>query len=89
VSEAVYEAHTGEYWYKGQNLTTLVLSKLEHVIGLVAEQEGRSFDDCYPEFATSRTYQNLIDMSTLLWSESAEFIASDYRQELQTQAYRS
>jgi hypothetical protein len=70
-----------KYFYKGKNLTTLILSKLEHVIGLLAEQEGREFDDCYIEFISSRTYQNIINTNTLLWGESAEFILDDYNRE--------
>jgi hypothetical protein len=71
-----------QYMYKGQNLTTLILSKLEHIIGLLAEQEGRAFDDCYVDFVSSKTYQNLINTNTLLWSESAEFILDDYNCEI-------
>jgi hypothetical protein len=70
-----------DYRYKEKNLTTLILSKLEHVIGLLAEQDARSFDDCYPEFISSKTYRNLINTNTLLWSESAEFILDDYNRE--------
>jgi hypothetical protein len=31
---------------------------------------------------TTKTYQNLMDTSTLLWSESAEFIVDDYYNEI-------
>ena len=70
-----------EYLYKGKNITTLILSKIEHVVGLLAEREDKSFDECYPEFVSSRAYQNLINTDTLLWGESAEYILDDYLQE--------
>jgi hypothetical protein len=75
-----------KYVYKGQNLTTLVLGKIEHVVGLVAERAGSSFEESYREFLMSRTYRNLTDPETLLWSESAEFIVDDYDRECATQA---
>jgi phospholipase C len=67
-----------KYGYKGKDLTTLILLKIEHVVGLIADRENRSFDECYPEFVSSRTYANLTSTDTLLWSESAEFIVDDY-----------
>jgi len=68
----------GEFYYKDKNLTTLILTKTEHVVGIIAEKEGRPFEDCYRDFLLSRAYQNLIDTETLLWGESAEFIVDDY-----------
>ena len=70
------------YVYRGKNLTTLILSKIEHVVGLIAEKTGRAFEDCYPEFISSLTYKNLLNTETLLWSESAEFITDDYFREI-------
>jgi hypothetical protein len=70
------------YYYKDKNLTTLILSKIEHVVGIVAENENLSFDECYPKFISSKTYHNLIHTETLLWGESAEFIVDDYYREI-------
>jgi len=70
-----------KYFYKGQNLTTLIISKIEHVVGILAENEVRSFEDCYRDFLVSRTYLNLLNTDTLLWGESAEFIVDDYYRE--------
>ena len=66
------------FYYKGKNLTTLILTKTEHVVEIIADKEKRSFEDCYRDFLLSKTYQNLVDTETLLWGESAEFIADDY-----------
>ena len=70
-----------KYFYRGQNLTTLILSKIEHVVGILAENEARSFEDCYRDFLVSKTYCNLLNTNTLLWGESAEFIVDDYYRE--------
>ena len=71
-----------KYYYKEKNLTTLILSKIEHVVNILAENETSSFEDCYRKFLLSRTYRNLLDTDTLLWGESAEFIADDYYREI-------
>jgi hypothetical protein len=70
------------YTYKNNNITTLVLTKLEHVVSLLAKHSGDSFENCYINFICSNTYRNLIDTETLLWSESAEFIIDDYYREI-------
>jgi hypothetical protein len=70
-----------KYSYKGKDLTTLILLKIEHIVGLIADRENRSFDECYPEFVSSRAYVNLSNSDTLLWGESAEFIVDDYYRE--------
>ena len=73
----------GGFYYKGKNLTTLILAKTEHVASIIADKEGRQFEDCYRDFLLSKAYQNLIDTETLLWGESAEFIVDDYYLESQ------
>ena len=73
----------GGYYYKGKNLTTLILTKTEHIASIIADKEGRQFEDCYRDFLLSKAYQNLIDTETLLWGESAEFIVDDYYLERQ------
>jgi hypothetical protein len=69
------------YLYKDKNITTLILGKIEHIVRLLAEKDGRQFDECYPAFISSRAYENLINTDTLLWGESAEFILDDYLRE--------
>jgi hypothetical protein len=71
-----------KYFYKDKNLTTLILTKIEHIVGLIAEHESRPFDSCYPEFISSDTYRSLMNTDTLLWSESSEFIVEDYYREI-------
>ena len=70
-----------EYSYKGQNLTALILMKIEQIVGIISENENRPFKDCYRDFLLSRAYRNLSDTDTLLWGESAEFIVDDYMRE--------
>ena len=70
-----------EYCYKGQNLTALILMKIEQTVGIIAEKESRSFKECYRDFLLSKAYRNLTDTDTLLWGESAEFIVDDYHRE--------
>ena len=70
-----------EYFYKEQNLTALILMKIEQTVGIIAEKESRPFKNCYRDFLLSRAYRNLTDTETLLWSESAEFIVDDYQRE--------
>jgi hypothetical protein len=72
-----------KYRYNGKDLTALILLKIEHVVRIISEQKNLPFDECYPAFILSRTYRNLINTETLLWGESAEFIADDYRRERQ------
>ena len=70
-----------EYFYKGQNLTALILMKIEQTVGIIAEKENRPFKECYRDFLLSRAYRNLTNTDTLLWGESAEFIVDDYQRE--------
>jgi hypothetical protein len=70
-----------KYKYKDKDLTTLILLKIEHIVDLIADRENCSFDECYPEFVSSRAYVNLSNPDTLLWGESAEFIVDDYYRE--------
>ena len=72
---------SGEYVYKGKNLTSLILIKAEHVVSLLADLKSVSFEHAYHDFLRSRTFQNLQNTQTLLWSESAEFIVDDYCRE--------
>ena len=40
----------GRYIYKEQDITLDVIMKIEHVTRMIAEKEGRNFDDCYKDF---------------------------------------
>jgi len=72
-----------DFYYKEKNITTLILTKIEHVVGIIAEKERCPFEDCYRDFLLSKTYRNLIDTETLLWGESAEFIVDEFYNEKQ------
>jgi hypothetical protein len=56
--------------------------KIEHVVRIIAEHEGKDFDTVYPIFLTSRTHRALCTPDTLLWAESAEFIVDEYSREI-------
>ncbi|MDR2109171.1 MAG: hypothetical protein LBP28_06915 [Coriobacteriales bacterium] len=70
-----------KYSYRGKNLTTLILAKLEHVACIIADREQITFEQAYREFMQSRAFENLRNTETQLWGESAEFIVDDYYRE--------
>jgi hypothetical protein len=67
-----------KYIYKGQDITTDVLFKIEHVVSILAEKEHIRFDDAYEMFVSSETYSILKRTDNLFWAESAEFIVDEY-----------
>ena len=69
------------YVYKGQDITLDILMKTENVIRIIAEKERRNFDDCYKGFVDSKTYIALKNTDSVMWAESAEFIADEYFRE--------
>jgi len=69
------------YVYKGQDITLDVIMKIEHVVRIIAKKENRKFDDCYKEFIDSKTYIALQNTDSVMWAESAEFIADEYFRE--------
>ncbi|MDR2923062.1 MAG: hypothetical protein LBU85_06955 [Treponema sp.] len=70
-----------KYIFKGQDITTDMLFKIEHIASILAEKENISFDDAYTMFVSSNTYNTLKRIENLYWSESAEFIADEYYRE--------
>ncbi|MCL2271182.1 MAG: hypothetical protein FWC19_00055 [Treponema sp.] len=68
----------GRYIFKGEDITTDLLFKIEQVASILAEKEGISFDDAHEKFVVSDTYNILIRVNNLYWAESAEFIADEY-----------
>ena len=71
------------YVYKGQDITLDVIMKIENVTRIIAEKECRDFDDCYKNFIDSKTYAILQNTDSVMWAESAEFIADEYCREKQ------
>jgi hypothetical protein len=67
--------------YKGQDVTVDVTLKIEHVVNIIAEQERLDFDAAYRRFAKTQTYAALQNTNSLMWAESAEYIADRYFEE--------
>jgi len=74
---------TGKYIYKGQDITTDVLFKIEQIVSILAKKENISFDDAYENFVFSNTYNILKRTENLYWAESAEFIADEYYRDVE------
>ena len=70
-----------KYIFRGDDITTDVLFKIEQIIGILAEKEKLSFDDAYEKFVFSNTYSILQRVENLYWAESAEFIIDEYYRE--------
>jgi len=70
-----------KYLYKGQDITTDILFKIEHVVSIIAEKEKTSFEDAYLKFLESNAYKLLQKTKCLMWAESAEFIVDEYYRE--------
>jgi hypothetical protein len=70
--------------YKEQDISVIILMVLERVVSLIAQQDNTSFECSYHQFLSSATYSRLLNPKTLMWSESAEFIADDYYLERHT-----
>ncbi len=73
------------YIYKGKDLSTLVLSKVEHVASMIAQQDDITFESAFFLLIQTKTFEKLIMLDTLLWSESAEYIVAEYYEELSQQ----
>ena len=67
-----------KYIFKGQDITTDMLFKIESIANILAEKENISFDDAYMAFVFSNTYDILKRTDNLYWAESAEFIVDEY-----------
>ena len=72
---------TGKYVFKGEDITTDVLFKIEHITRILAEKEHVSFEDAYENFVSSETYSILKRTNNLYWAESAEFLVDEYYRE--------
>jgi hypothetical protein len=67
--------------YNGQELTFILVQKIEHIVSIIAEIENTSFDYAYANFLGSKIYKSLQIPVSLLWAENAEFIADEYLRE--------
>ena len=70
-----------KYLYKGQDITTDILFKIEHIVSIIAEKEKISFEEAYLNFLNSNAYRLLQKTSCLMWVESAGFIVDEYYRE--------
>ena len=70
-----------KYIFNGEDITTDILFKIEHIVNIIAGKEQISFDDAYEVFVFSNTYSTLKQTDNLYWAESAEFIADEYYRE--------
>ena len=70
-----------KYIFKGEDITTDVLFKIEHIVNIMTEKEKISFDEAYKAFIFSNTYNILKQTENLYWAESAEFLVDEYYRE--------
>ena len=70
-----------KYSYKGQDITTDMMFKIEHIVNILAERENKDFDNVLATFLTSDIYRSLQQTDNLLWAESSEFIADEFERE--------
>jgi len=71
-----------KYVYRGQDITIDIIMKIEHVSRLIAEKKSCDFEQAYNDFVVSKTYYALQKTESVMWAESAEFIADEYFREL-------
>lgn len=69
------------YIYKGEDITVDIIMKIEHVVRIIEHESKTDFDSCLYEFYKSRAYEALTKTGSLMWSESAEFIADEFFRE--------
>ncbi len=55
-----------KYFFKGEDITTDILFKIEHIVSILTEKEHKAFDDAYAAFISSDTYQTLKRTANLL-----------------------
>jgi hypothetical protein len=70
-----------KYIYQEQDVTIDILLKIEQIIRIIAEKEGRDFDTVYQDFLLTKTYAALQNTESLMWAESAEFVVDEYYRE--------
>jgi hypothetical protein len=75
------ETIANRYVFKGDDISFIVLLKIEHTVSLIVEKENRDFDEVYAEFLESNTYEAIQDTRSLMWYENAEFIVDEYYRE--------
>jgi hypothetical protein len=69
------------YIFNGKDISFIVLLQIEKTVSLLAQKEGRDFDEVYAEFLESNIYRAIQDTRSLMWYENAEFIVDEYYRE--------
>lgn len=80
-AQSMEESMKTLYCYRDQDITLDILMKVEHVVRLIVAETGKSFDDCLYEFYRSKAYETLQKTGSLMWAESAEFVADEFFRE--------
>jgi len=68
-----------KYTYNGEDITIDMMFKIEHIVSILSEREGKDFDVVFAEFTDSDTYKALQRTHNNFWAESSEFIADEYQ----------
>jgi hypothetical protein len=70
-----------KYIWNKKDITFPFMIIIERVVRLIAQKEGKSFDEVYGDFLGSKTYDALKRVDNLYWAESAEFLVDEYYRE--------
>ncbi|GHV90234.1 hypothetical protein AGMMS50268_07370 [Spirochaetia bacterium] len=70
-----------KYIWHGKDITLGVMTKIEHIVRLLAQKEARSFDEVYKDFLCSKTYSAIQRVENDYWAENAEFLVDEYYRE--------
>ena len=70
-----------KYVFKGKNITTLVILKIDKVVSLLAFKLNLDYYTALDVFYKSRVYEAMIDTKNILWAESAEFVVDELMRE--------
>lgn len=67
-------------FYRDQDISFIIVAKTEHTARVIAERKGVDFQSAFDLLIHSSVNKALMDPESLLWTESAEFIADMYDQ---------
>jgi hypothetical protein len=70
-----------KYIWNKKDITFTFMIIIERAVRLISQKEGKSFDEVYGEFLSSKTYSALQRVQNDYWAESAEFLVDEYYRE--------
>jgi hypothetical protein len=70
-------------YYHDEDIAFILVVKTEHAVRVISERMNVGFDEALEDFVHSTTHEALQNPETLLWTESAEFIADEYEREIE------